>query len=116
MKVVLLNILPPVGPCCDPIVCSKRQSIAPVFGQAASVPPIANLSFWAQTLLLSNELCHVASPKRDGFGPTSFGFSTGLRKWVIIWNATPKALVKRVASGRALLTVQEAPEPEGRHT
>src|SRR5689334_17300212 len=116
MKVVLVNILPPVGPCAVPIVCSKRQSIAPAFGQAASVPAGTKSFFCAQTLLLSKELCHVASPKRDGFGPTSFGFSTGLRKWVMIWNAAPKKFVKRVASGRALLTVHEAPEPEGRQT
>ena len=51
----------------------------------------------------------VASPKRGGFGPIKLGFSTGLRKCVMIWTASPKTLVKRVASGRAPFTVQEAP-------
>ena len=38
MKVVLVMTLPPVGPCCDPIDCSKRQAIAPAFGQLGSEP------------------------------------------------------------------------------
>src|SRR5947209_9760859 len=116
LNVVLLKIWPPSGPGSDPIVWSKRQSIAPAFGQLASVPAWTKFAFCAQTLLLSRELCHVASPKRGGFGPTSFGFSTGLRKWVMIWNAAPKTFVKSVASGRALLTVQEAPEAVGKQT
>src|SRR5438552_2255072 len=102
MNVVLVNVLPPVGPCSDPIVWSKRQSIAPAFGQLASEPPAGTkFVFCAQTLLLSKELCQVTSPKRGGFGPISLGFSTGLRKWVMTWNAAPKIFVKRVASGRA---------------
>src|SRR3954451_9859259 len=116
MNVVFVNILPPVGPSAVPMVCSNRQSIAPAFGQLASEPAGMKFVFCAHTLLLSKELCQVTSPKRGGFGPTSFGFSTGLRKWVMIWTAAPKRLVNRVASGRALLTVQDAPEPEGRQT
>src|SRR3982750_1278533 len=113
MKLVFVNVLPPVGPCSDPMVCSNRQSIAPAFGQLASVPAVTKFFFCAHTLLLSKELCQVTSPNRGGFGPTSLGFSTGLRKWVMIWNAAPKTFVKSVASGRALLTVQEAPEAVG---
>ena len=46
----------------------------------------------AHTLLLSNELCHVALPKGCGFGATSLGFVLGLRKWVMIWTSCPKKL------------------------
>src|SRR5439155_26306996 len=82
-----------------------------------SVPAVIDFCFCAQTRLLSKELCHVTSPKRDGFGPISLGFTTGLRKWVIIYTASPKTRVKSVASGRALFTVQEAPPtPVGRQT
>ena len=69
----------------------------------------------AHTLLLSKELCHVALPKGTGFEANSLGFVSGLRKWVMIWMSWPKNLVKSVASGRAPLTVQEAPVPSGRH-
>src|SRR5215510_16467106 len=62
----------------------------------------------AQTLLLSSELCHVALPKGRGFGATSFGLVSGLRKCVMIWNGCPKTVWNRVASGRAPLTVQDA--------
>jgi hypothetical protein len=64
----------------------------------------------AHTLLLSKELCHVALPKGSGFGAALLGFASGLRKWVMIWKSCPKKLKKRVASGRAPLTVQEAVE------
>src|SRR6476620_9323316 len=74
-------------------------------------------AFCAQTRLLSNELCHVTSPKRGGLGPILLGFSTGLKKWVMIWTDSPKTLVNNVASGRALLTVQETlPFAVGKHT
>src|SRR5229473_3288562 len=98
--------------------CSKRQAIAPVFGQLGSEP--AEIAFicrtCAHTLLLSKELCHVALPKGTAFEAAPLGFISGLRKWVMIWKSCPKKLVKRVASGRALLTVQEAPVPLGRQT
>src|SRR5215469_3428419 len=73
----------------------------------------------AQTLLLSSELCHVALPKGRGFGATSFGFVSGLRKCVMISNVCPKIVWNRVASGRAPLTVQDAvdaPTAVGRQT
>src|SRR5215831_21016097 len=111
MNVVLLSDFPPVGPSALPITCNSKQSIAPLFGQLESVPAVTKLSFWAHTLLLSKELCHVASPKRGGFRPIVLGFSTGLRKCVMIWTGAPNTVVKRVASGLALLTVQEAPVP-----
>src|SRR5205823_14360765 len=84
MNVVLVSDLPPVGPSSEPITCSKKQSIEPPFGQLASVPAVMKFFFCAHTRLLSKELCQVTSPKRGGFGPMSFGFTTGLRKWVII--------------------------------
>jgi hypothetical protein len=63
MKVALARILPPVGPFRFPIDCSKRQGIAPVFGQlAASEPAAIDPVLTAHTRLLSNELCHVALP------------------------------------------------------
>ena len=55
-------------------------------------------------------------PKGSGLGANSLGFVSGLRKWVMIWTVYPKTFVKRVASGRAGLTVQETPEPVGRQT
>src|SRR5215831_14685850 len=119
MNVVLVSDFPPVGPSAVPMTCNSRQSIALPFGQLESVPAVTKLSllsFWAHTLLLSKELCHVASPKRDGFGPIPLGFSTGLRKWVMIWTASPKIFAKSVASGRALFTVHEAPVPLGKQT
>src|SRR5215472_15956811 len=119
MNVVLVSDLPPVGPSALPMTCNNRQSIDPPFGQLESVPAVTKLSllsFWAHTLLLSKELCHVASPNREGVGPIPLGFSTGLREWVMIWTASPKMFAKRVASGRALLTVQEAPVLVGKQT
>src|SRR5258706_11254262 len=101
MKVVLVSDLPPAGPSSAPITCSKRQSIAPPFGQLASVPAVMKFFFCAQTRLLSKELCHVTSPKRGGFGPIRLGFSTGLRKWGMICTPFPKKFVKNVALGRA---------------
>src|SRR6266436_99997 len=116
MNVVFVSDLPPAGPSSEPITCNNRQSIAPPFGQLASVPAVMKFFFCAHTLLLSKELCQVTSPKRDGFGPMPFGFTTGLRKCVIICTASPKIFVKRVASGRALLTVQETAPSLGRQT
>src|SRR5262249_19177548 len=116
MKVVWVKNLPPVGPCSEPIDWSKRQPIAPAFGQLGSEPAGIECNACAHTLLLSKELCHVALPKGTGFGANSLGFVSGLRKWVMIWTSRPRTLVKRVASGRALLTVQEAPVLVGRHT
>ena len=68
MYVVLVNIVPPVGPRSDPIACSKRQLIAPAFGQLASEPAGIAWSGCPHTLLLSKELCHVALPKGSGVG------------------------------------------------
>src|SRR6266704_5148182 len=117
MNVVLVSDLPPAGPSSEPITRSKRQPIEPPFGQLASDPAGIKFFFCAHTRLLSKELCHVTSPKRGGFGPMSLGFTTGLRKWVMICTASPKICVKSVASGRALFTVQEAPPtPVGRQT
>src|SRR5258707_11000168 len=108
--------LPPAGPFCVPIDCSNRQLIEPAFGQLASEPAVIDPTPFAHTTLLSSELCHVALPKGRGFGAFSLGLVSGLRKWVIISKSCPKSLVKRVASGRALLTVQEAPVLVGRQT
>src|SRR6185369_3822597 len=85
-KLVLLSRVPPVGPSFDPTVVSNRQAIEPVFGQLfRSLPAgiIVPLRTAAHTLLLSNELCHVALPKGTGL-VGSLGFSSGLRKWVMI--------------------------------
>jgi hypothetical protein len=82
MKLVLLSSVPPVGPSREPTVSSKRQGIEPVFGQLGS-PELAGIDFpprtAAHTLLVSNELCHVALPKGTGCAG-SLGFSFGLRK------------------------------------
>src|SRR5262245_42696523 len=92
------------------MVCSNKQSIEPLFAQLFRSSPAWMKSFYcSHTLLLSSELCHVTSAKRGGLGPIPLGFSTGLRKWVMIWRGSPKILVNNVASGRALLTVQETP-------
>src|SRR5277367_2552121 len=112
MKEVWVIKLPPAGPFSVPTVCSKRQAIAPECGQLGSEPAEIAPVFCAHTLLLSREFCHVASPKGRGF-VGSIGFSSGLRKWVMISTSCPKNFVKRVASGRALLTVQEAVEAPG---
>src|SRR5947207_9273243 len=119
MKLVLLKARPPVGPSSAPITWSKRQAIEPVFGQAGSEPALAKCMVCAHTLLLSKELCQVALAKASGLGANLFGFVLGLRKWVIIWTCCPKKVTKRVASGRAVLTVQEAmaaPWTVGRQT
>ena len=115
MKVVLLSSVPPVGPSFAPTVCSNRQAIEPVFGQLVGSEPariMVPLKTAAHTLLLSNELCHVALPKGTGC-VGSMGFSFGLRKWVTIWKFSPPRLRKSVASGRAALTVHEAVEAPG---
>src|ERR1700722_4571400 len=117
-KVVLASILPPVGPFRFPMDCSKRQAIEPAFGQLWSEPAgmVVSGVALAHTSLLSTELCQVAFPKATGLGALSLGWTSGLRKWVMIWTGSPKKLTKRVASGRAALTVQEAPVPFGRQT
>ena len=82
INVVLLKAVPPVGPGSEPMVCSNRQAIEPVFGQLGSSAAAGiELPFRtaAHTLLLSNELCHVALPKGSGLGATSFGLASGLR-------------------------------------
>src|SRR2546429_944493 len=76
---LFVSDLPPVGPSSEPITCSKRQSIAPPFGQLASVPAVMKSFFCAHTRLLSKELCHGTSPKRGGFWPRSFWISN--RAW-----------------------------------
>ena len=97
-KVVWDRILPPVGPCCEPMDCSKRQAIAPVLGQLGWEPAgieagiVFIIGTCAHTLLLSKELCHVALPKGIGFGAASLGEASGLRKWVMIWKSCPKKL------------------------
>src|ERR1041384_7937967 len=99
MKVVLDSVVPPEGPGCEPIDCSSRQGIEPAFGQLGSDPAGIMLAFntCAQTLLVSNELCHVALPKGRGLGAASFGFASGLRKCVAIWMSWPKIRWKSVA-------------------
>lgn len=69
INVVFVSDLPPVGPASEPITCSKRQSIAPPFGQLASVPAVMKSVFCAHTRLLSKELCQVTSPKRERIWP-----------------------------------------------
>src|SRR5262245_18175025 len=100
--------------------CSSRQAIEPLFGQLGSEPAeiIVGVMFLrnvcAQTLLLSSELCQVALPNATGFGANWFGLVSGLRKCVMIWKGTPNRVVNSVASGRAPLTVQDAPVAVGR--
>jgi hypothetical protein len=110
-KVVLASRRPPVGPFWFPIDCSRRQGIAPAFGQLPGSEPAAiDPTAFAHTLLVSTELCQVALPLRDtGFGAFRLGFASMLVKWVMIWMGCPKKLAKSVASGRAGLIVQEVP-------
>src|SRR5690349_12841888 len=110
MKVVRDSMVPPEGPGCEPTDCSSRHGMEPVLGQVGSEPAgmLFECSTCAQTLLVSNELCHVALPKGSGLGASSFGFASGLRKCVAIWTSYPKTRWNRVASGRAAFTVQEA--------
>ena len=107
---VLVKKLPPAGPVSVPIDCNKRQAIAPGFGQLGSEPAGIDCSVCPHTLLVSNELCHVAFPKGSGFGADWLGLVSGLRKCVITSTYLPKTFTKRVASGREALTVQEAVE------
>src|SRR5215475_16215864 len=118
MKDVWVKNLPPVGPASFPTVCNRRQAIAPEFGQLGSVPAGIAPIFCAHTLLLSRVFCQVASAKGTGL-VGSRGFSSGLRKCVMISTSCPKSFVNRVASGRALLIVHEAvdaPTLVGRQT
>src|ERR1051326_3918914 len=64
-NVVWDRSFPPVGPSSDPIEVSRRHGMAPSFGQLGCVPAliIAPSNTCAHTLLVSNELCHVALPK-----------------------------------------------------
>src|SRR5258708_39420963 len=113
-KVVLDRILPPVGPSSVPIAVSSRQPIEPVFGQLGSVPAaivVAGVAL-AHTLLLSKELCQVALPKATGCG--ALGSSSWLRKWVMIWNGSPKKVAKSETSVKAPLTGHETVSTLGR--
>ena len=79
MKLVLLSSVPPVGPSFAPTVSSNRQAIEPLFGQLARVGAGGDhisMRTAAHTLLLSNELCHVALPKGTGC-VGSWGFHSG---------------------------------------
>jgi len=81
VKVVWLMPLLPERPDFDPIICSKRQGIAPVFGQLASEPEATDgVSAFAHTTLPSRELRHVGLPKGRGFGANGLGLVSGLRK------------------------------------
>ena len=75
----------PAVPRCDPIDCSSKQGIAPACEQLESEPAGIDFSGFAQTRLLSNELCQVGLPKGSGVGAFSLGFVSGLRKWVMTW-------------------------------
>src|SRR5215471_11105589 len=99
MNVVRVRRLPPFGPVFDPITCSKRHGIAPVFGQLASEPAAtdAPANAFAQITLLSSELCHVGLPAGSGLGAFTLGLLAGLRKCVTIW--LPSS-ANSVASGR----------------
>src|SRR6266498_4115386 len=97
---------PPVGPCCDPIDWSSKQGIAPACEQLESEPAGIPFSDFAQTTLLSSELCQVGLPNGSGLGAFSLGFASGLRKCVIICTSRPNIFTNSVASGRLLLTVQ----------
>src|ERR1700758_5589231 len=99
MNVVWLSSLPPVGPSSVPIDCSKTQAIASLLGQLiGSEPPGIAFTFWAQTLLLSKELCQVTLPMGNGLGAFPLGLVSGLRKCVMICTSCPKNFTKRVAS------------------
>src|SRR5262244_3215501 len=115
MKVVFVKRLPD-GPRCDPIDCSSKHGIAPVCEQLESDPAGIDFSGFAQTTLLSKELCQVGLPKGRGVGAFSLGLVSGLRKCVMAWTSRPKIFAKSVASGRLLLTVQDAPVLVGRQT
>ena len=107
---VFARSLPPVGPCWFPMDSNRRHGIEPAFGQLASDPASMCPVAVAHTLLVSKELCHVALPLRDtGSVAFALGYASMLAKWVMICTGCPNTSVKRVASGRALLTVQDVP-------
>ena len=80
MNVVCVRDLPPVGPWSDPMDCSSKQGIAPVFGQLGSDPAAIDCSVCPHTLLESNELCHVALPNATRFRREFVGVCVGAEK------------------------------------
>jgi hypothetical protein len=68
--VVLVSILPPVGPSCDPIDCSKRQAIEPAFGQLGSEP--AAIVVWRLATAHTLAAIERALPS---------GVAEGYRRW-----------------------------------
>src|SRR5262245_9239717 len=83
MKVVFVNLSPPVGPTCAPtsFTCTRSHGIAPGVTNLESVEDPITLP---QTVLVSWECCQVARmmPPSLGLGLNSKGF--GLKKCVII--------------------------------
>jgi hypothetical protein len=81
MKVVLVRMLPPAGPGCEPMDWRSRHGIEAAFGQLGSEPAGIEFAFMtcAQTLLVSRA-CQVALPKGNGLGAASLGLASGLRK------------------------------------
>jgi hypothetical protein len=101
MKLVLLSSVPSVGPSFAPTASSNRQAIEPEFGQLGS-PELAGIAFplrtAAHTLLLSNELCHVALPKGTG-RVGSLGFSFGLEEVSDDLEVLPAGTLKKRSFG-----------------
>src|SRR4029450_10568488 len=93
MKVVLVNLPPPVGPTCVPAIGRSSHGIAPSATNAESVEDFpGGKGLLPQTMLESCESCH------DGRSlPPSSGL--GLLWWVMIWWSSPSWISNRVASG-----------------
>src|SRR5262245_57395547 len=96
---------PPAGPSSAPTTSSSNHGIAPGSTNAGSIDvAIAR----AQTLLVSNECCHVG---------LAVGASSGftLRKCVVTCCGTPKNVSNKVACGATNLHAAP-PELAGRQT
>src|SRR5262249_37804011 len=101
MKVVLVSLLPPVGPAWAPTTCTRSQGIAPGVTKFGSEEDCTTRP---QTVLVSCECCQVARTMLPSKG-------LGLKKWVVtcrLWS------LNNVACG--VNNVHATPEPEGTQT
>src|SRR4051812_16207033 len=76
MKVVFLQIFPPVGPYCELTDSSKRQATQPAFGQLGSEP--AGIAFECRTCAHTLLLSKGALPRRAVEGSRLYGSVIGV--------------------------------------
>src|SRR2546422_9459816 len=101
MKVVSINLSPPVGPAWAPTTCTLSHGIAPGLTKFASREDAITLP---QTVLVSRESSQVTRTM-----PPSTGL--GLKKWVVTCRSWS---LNNVACG--VNNVQATPGPDGRQT